>query len=267
MPWSPIGSEAMSPHGSTRPLRRASGGTPLLIHELLDDLVERGVLVQRAEVWELRGDELPVTRSATDLIRSRLDRVEVHDRAVLEALAVVNGPTDPHVVAALLNMDLDSVEASLDRLRSIRLAIETDRERPLQSESSWTVEHPVIAEVVEAELVDAARRRLHRRLLDVDSDAPLGRRARHALIAGEPTDRLATITLLADAGSEALAPGDPLGRRRAVARSAVVAARERRPDAGSPDRARPRHCVSASTRGGTSAGAPACCVGSGGAPR
>ena len=71
-----------------------SGGTPLLVHELLDDLVERGVIAQRGEVWELCGDEMPSARSATDLIRS-LDRVEAHDRAVLEALAIVNGPTDP----------------------------------------------------------------------------------------------------------------------------------------------------------------------------
>ena len=191
-----------------------SGGTPLLIHELLDDLVERGVIVQHGEVWELCGDEMPSARSATDLIRSRLDRVEAHDRAVLEALAIVNGPTDPRVVAALLGVGTDTVEGSLERLRSIRLAIETDhpdpiRAGPIQSGSRWTVEHPVVADVVEAELVDAARRRLHRRMLEVDAEAPLGRRARHALIAGEPTDRLATIALLADAGSEALARATP----------------------------------------------------------
>ena len=145
----------------------------------------------------------------TDLIRSRLDRVEAHDRAVLEALAVVNGPTDPHVVAALLGIELEAVEASLDRLRSIRLAIEVSGDRPLAPVASWTVEHPVIAEVVEAELVDAARRRLHRRLMEVDHEAPLGRRARHALVAGEPTDRLATIALLVDAGTEALDRATP----------------------------------------------------------
>ena len=40
-----------------------------------------------------------------------------HDRAVLEALAVVNAPTDPSIVAALLGIDADDVERSLERLR------------------------------------------------------------------------------------------------------------------------------------------------------
>jgi DNA-binding CsgD family transcriptional regulator len=186
-----------------------SGGTPLLIHELLDDLVESGAIVQRAGVWELRDAEVPLTRSAADLIRSRLDRVEAHDRAVLEALAVINGPTNPDVVSSLLGVPVDAVEGSLERLRAIRLAIETDRDQAPRSVASWTVEHPIVAEVVEAELVDAARRRLHRRVLEVDVLAPLGRRARHALLAGDSTDRIGTITLLADAGTEALVRATP----------------------------------------------------------
>ena len=72
-------------------------------------------------------ERTPLARSATDLIRARLDRVEHHDRAVLEALAVVNAPTDPSIVAALLGIDADDVERSLERLRGHRLAIETER--------------------------------------------------------------------------------------------------------------------------------------------
>ena len=153
-----------------------SGGTPLLVHELLDDLVDRGVIVKERDVWRMDPDAAPLARSATDLIRARLDRVEHHDRAVLEALAVVNAPTDPSIVAALLGIDADDVERSLDRLRGHRLAIETEADPSGSPAAIWTVDHPVIAEVVEAALLDAARRRLHRRLLEVDTDAPLGRR-------------------------------------------------------------------------------------------
>ncbi len=184
-----------------------SGGTPLLVHELLDDLVERGVIGTDAGVWRLHGSPPAVTRSAGDLIRARLDRVEAHDRAVLEALAVINAPTDAALVAAVLALARDDVERSLERLRGNRLAVEGDYE-PGRA-AAWTVEHPVIAEVVEAELVDAARRRLHRRVLEVDHEAPIGRRARHALLAGDPTDRLATVALLADAGAAALARATP----------------------------------------------------------
>jgi DNA-binding CsgD family transcriptional regulator len=185
-----------------------SGGTPLLIHELLDDLIDQGAIAKVDNVWRVVSEDLPLTGSASDLIRTRLDRVEAHDRAVLEALAVVNGPTDPAIVASLLGADIADVEGSLGRLRANRLAVRADREITT-GQASWMVEHPVVAEVVESELVDAARRRLHRRLLAVDPNAPLGRRARHALIAGEPTDRLATIALLADAGTEALARATP----------------------------------------------------------
>jgi predicted ATPase len=114
-----------------------SGGTPLLILELLDDLVERGAIVRHGEVWQMRGDEVPLARSARDLIRSRLDRVEADDRAVLEALAIVNGPTDPRVVASLLGRGEDAIEASLDRLRAVRLAIEIEPDRPHASDPRW----------------------------------------------------------------------------------------------------------------------------------
>ncbi len=186
-----------------------SGGTPLLVHELLDDLVERGVIVKDRDVWRMDAEAAPQARSATDLIRARLDRVEPHDRAVLEALAVINAPTDPSIVSGLLGIDAGDVERSLERLRANRLAIETEPDPSGSPAAIWTVEHPVIAEVVEGALVDAARRRLHRRLLEVDMNAPVGRRARHALVAGDPTDRLATIVLLADAGSEALTRATP----------------------------------------------------------
>jgi len=185
-----------------------SGGTPLLIHELLDDLLERGAVVHDGFVWRLEGDPGAAPRSAAELIRARLDRVEPHDRAVLEALAVVNAPTDPAVVAAVLGLDVVSVEASLARLRADRLAVETDRD-PAAPVAAWTVEHPVVAAAVEAELVDGARRRLHRRVLDVDVRAPIGRRARHALAAGESGDRAATIALLVDAATEALERATP----------------------------------------------------------
>jgi DNA-binding CsgD family transcriptional regulator len=186
-----------------------SGGTPLLVQELLDDLVERDVIVFDGRVWRLVGEPPPPTRSASDLIRARLDRVEPHDRAVLEALAVVNAPTDPAIVAALLSIEPDEVERALQRLRANRLAVETEGDPSGTAEAVWTVEHPVVAEVVESEMVDAARRRLHRRLLDVDTHAPLGRRARHALVGGDPTDRVATIDLLAAAGTEALRRATP----------------------------------------------------------
>jgi predicted ATPase len=99
-----------------------SGGTPLLIHELIDDLVSRAVVGNASGVWRLLRDDVPVARSARDLIRTRLDRVEPHDRAVLESLAIINGPTDPAVVALLVGADAPDVEAALERLRSNRLA-------------------------------------------------------------------------------------------------------------------------------------------------
>ncbi len=206
-----------------------SGGTPLLIHELLDDLVERGVIVQHGEVWELCGDDMPVG--------------EVGDRPHPVAPRPGGGarprgargtrrrqrPDRPtRRRRAARRSTLDAVEAIA---RPVARHPPGDRDRPARRPSGQPV-----ARAGRSSIRSSPRwwRRnsstppavgCTARLLEVDAEAPLGRRARHALIAGEPTDRLATIALLADAGSEALARATPSAAIEPLQRCAVAAAR------------------------------------------
>lgn len=181
-------------------------GTPLVVHELIEDLLGRQVLELVDERWQLHDPDPPVPRAVADLIRDRIDRALPEERELLDVLAVADEPTRIEVMARVSSLDPDEISRRLSRLSAQRLVTHSVGE---DGAVQWYPDHPIIAQVIAQELDEHSRRRLHRRLAAADPSAPTGRRARHIRLGGEPSDPAAAAIILAEAGREALDRGAP----------------------------------------------------------
>lgn len=127
-----------------------SGGSPLLVEEVLTLMIQRGDLKRDELGWALddyRGAVVS-TPSSSSLLQ-RLARLTAPERATLRALAVFNRPSGPKLLGAVARIDVDQVRRALGTAEGQGLirVVDTEDGRP-----RVVFRHPNIREALLAEL-------------------------------------------------------------------------------------------------------------------
>jgi DNA-binding CsgD family transcriptional regulator len=177
---------------------RLTGGNPLLIQELLRAVTALGI-VPRTESLAMLRKMAPEAISSP--ARRRMSRLSEVERAVAEAVAILEPRCDLRSVAALAEVDVDRCAASLDALAAKEI---------LTQESLPTFVHPVIREATLSALcaLERSRRHLRAAKLLAGDGAPTEIVATHLLDAYPAQDGWVVETLL-QSGAEAASHGAP----------------------------------------------------------
>ncbi|WP_436794130.1 helix-turn-helix transcriptional regulator [Actinospongicola halichondriae] len=194
------------PTGLAELVQARSGGTPLVAEELVEVMIETGALRPIGRRWELRTtDEIPVPAVADELIGDRFSRLDAHLIELVAAVAIGGEPVTTTLLAAITGRDLEPLGRDLESLRRAGLV---DRAE-VGTQTAWVVHHPIMGEVAVASLAGADVERFHRAFADELADAPVSRRGRHVLGAGDQARTAPHLEILVAAGRAALDRGAP----------------------------------------------------------
>jgi DNA-binding winged helix-turn-helix (wHTH) protein len=148
------------PPSLTELVAKITGGTPLYLVSLLDELAERGMLADGSGQWRLTVpiDEVQAHRPASvkQLIDMQLDRLPPAEQRVLEAASVVGAEFSTHLVAAALEQPVEQVDDVCDALARRALFL-----RP-EAGDRYGVTHALVQEVCAERSSPARRQRWHR---------------------------------------------------------------------------------------------------------
>jgi hypothetical protein len=163
----------------TELVAKITGGTPLFMVSLLDELVGRGMLCEQPDGWALTVsiDEIQAHRPASvkQLIDIQLDRLTAAEQRVLEAASVVGAEFTSTLVAAALELPVDQVDDTCDALarRSLFLRAEPD--------GRYAVTHALIQEVCAERSSSGRRQRWHRLVAEALARDPRAAELSHLL--------------------------------------------------------------------------------------
>ncbi len=187
-------------------VRRLVG--PAAPHTLVDQVVTRGqgnpFFTQELVAAHLSGESIPVVLS--DLISTEIADLGDDARAVLGAAAVIGREASHGLLSAVVPLADIELEAAIRAVIDARLLVVTNE--------AYTFRHPLLGEVVYADLLPPQRVRLHRRIAEVlreqSTDAPLradraGELAFHLDHAGDTVGAFVASLAAADA-AQAVAP-------------------------------------------------------------
>jgi DNA-binding winged helix-turn-helix (wHTH) protein/tetratricopeptide (TPR) repeat protein len=101
-------------------LSQLTGGNPLFLVTVVDDLIDRGSLVHNAGSWMLQGGLQEVTTSVPENIRQligrQIERLSAKEQHIVEAASVAGLEFSAAVVAAAAEVDVVAVEACCEAL-------------------------------------------------------------------------------------------------------------------------------------------------------
>jgi predicted ATPase len=150
-----------------------TGGHPLFVTNVADDLVRRGVLVERDGRWELEARSglarIAIPDDVRRMIGRQLDRALPDGRRVLEAASAAGVEFSAAAVAAAADVDLDQVERTRADLaaRGSFLVADGFAEWPDGTVAGrYRFRHALYQEIAYDRLPPARRVHLHRRLGD-----------------------------------------------------------------------------------------------------
>jgi adenylate cyclase len=110
-------------------------GSPLFTTDLLNDLVERGVVTQVDHQWRVVGELPDLSREFPDsvrgTIRRKLDRLDDVDRQLLAVAAVQAREFESVLVADVCGIAMEDVDTRLDRLERIHGLVRSVRAHEL----------------------------------------------------------------------------------------------------------------------------------------
>jgi len=111
-------SAAAAETGLAHTLHARTDGNPLFLVSVVDDLLERGLLVQDETGWSLAvaAEALTAPRTVRQLLESELDRVDAGARDLLELASLAGMEFSAAAVAAATGTALDAAEAGCEAL-------------------------------------------------------------------------------------------------------------------------------------------------------
>lgn len=169
-----LGVERVSQEFAEHLWQRASG-LPLAIRELVGLLVERGTVAMHDGEMMRRGlDELEVPAGLRDPVLERVSRLSKDARALVEAGAVLQRPSERGTLAAVARLQGPRLARGLQAAEASGLLVE--------HEDAYEVSHVLAAEAVYGALSTVRREILHRRAaaaLRSATPCPLSRIAHH----------------------------------------------------------------------------------------
>jgi serine/threonine protein kinase/predicted ATPase len=116
-------------------LHARTEGTPLFVVDLMRQLVHRGVVALRDDVWRLEQSveavESELPQSIRSVIQRTMDRLDKADRSLLVAASVQGTEFDSAVIADAIKMDSQEVEERLERLERVYSIVRLVDERVL----------------------------------------------------------------------------------------------------------------------------------------
>jgi class 3 adenylate cyclase/tetratricopeptide (TPR) repeat protein len=233
---------ATLPSAVSARIRDAAEGNPLFVEEMLSMLIDDGLLRRQNGGWAPVGDlsQVPVPPSIKVLLASRLDRLGIDERRVIERAAIEGKTFHRGAVEALLPNELR--ERVGERLLAL---VRKDLIRPqravLAGEEEFRFRHVLIREAAYESLSKAVRADLHERFADwlqalagertAEYEELLGYHLEQAFLysaeLARVDDRVRRIGLragerLATAGRRALARGDVSASVNLLSRAAAV---------------------------------------------
>jgi DNA-binding CsgD family transcriptional regulator/predicted negative regulator of RcsB-dependent stress response len=178
--------------------RRATGGNPFLLLELLRELDRRGIAPSRENAG--LASQLS-SHGVGRAVRARLRRLPPECTALARAVAVLGDPAEPTIAAQLAGLDGDAASYAADALAEA-VIFEPDRQLAFV--------HPLVRSNVYSELSSQERARHHERVarLLTDAGAATDRIAVH-LLASHPRGDAETVTTLRQAAKGASNRGAP----------------------------------------------------------
>jgi class 3 adenylate cyclase len=154
----------MGDDGSTLPLKRLiierTEGNPFFMEEIVQSLVEQGVLARKGAVKLVKPlTDIRVPPTVQAILASRIDRLPAAEKELLQTLAVL-GREFP---LGLIKRVTGKSEDELERMLSALQLAEFIYEQPAMGDIEYTFKHALTLEVAYNSVLAERRRRLHER--------------------------------------------------------------------------------------------------------
>jgi DNA-binding CsgD family transcriptional regulator len=180
-------------------------------HDLVEEILARGqgnpFFTEELVAAHLAGETIPAVLS--DLLSADIAALDEHSRRVVDAMAVVGRDTTHDLLSSIAALDDQTIETAA------RTAIDAQMIVVDAATDRYRFRHPLIGEVVYADLLPSRRARLHRQVADAlqqQSAAQLSRADRagelafHLDRAGDHQAAFVALLAAADA-AQTIAPG------------------------------------------------------------
>lgn len=151
-----------------RPLRRRiieqTDGAPLFLEEMARALVETGVLVSEPTQFRLTQsvDEVEIPDSVQGVLASRIDRLSIEERTLLQIASVIGKEVPTALLRAIASVPPDQFARQLLELRTQEFLLEVSG----SSGSEYVFKHALTHAVAYDGMLLRHRRDLHRQLIE-----------------------------------------------------------------------------------------------------
>jgi class 3 adenylate cyclase/tetratricopeptide (TPR) repeat protein len=144
-----------------RLIAQRSGGNPFFIEEMVQALLEQGILTRNGTVKLLRPfsqAHLPVT--VQGMLSSRIDRLPPSEKELLQTLAVIGAEFPLELVKRTTQSSVDELEPELAHLQLGEFIYE----QPSSGDVEYTFKHALTQEVAYHSILAERRKKIHERV-------------------------------------------------------------------------------------------------------